>query len=68
MICQLSLLAVVLWRMVDTYVIGGYGSNGPVITVYGLCLETQEWTIMALMDTARDGFAAALYLRICRLQ
>ena len=50
------------------YVIEGYGSNGPVITVYGLCLETQEWTIMALMDTAWDGFAAALYLPIWRLQ
>eukprot|EP00814_Leptocylindrus_danicus_P021545 CAMPEP_0116023592 /NCGR_PEP_ID=MMETSP0321-20121206/11707_1 /TAXON_ID=163516 /ORGANISM="Leptocylindrus danicus var. danicus, Strain B650" /LENGTH=121 /DNA_ID=CAMNT_0003494949 /DNA_START=185 /DNA_END=550 /DNA_ORIENTATION=+ len=33
-------------------VLGGYGNDGPVNTVYRLCLDTMEWTIMALMDNA----------------
>jgi len=31
-----------------------------VNTVYRMCLDTQEWTIMAPMDTARGEFAAVL--------
>ena len=42
------------------YVIGGFGSNGAVNTVYRLCLDTEVWSIMALMATARYNFAAAL--------
>ena len=42
------------------YVIGGFGINGYVNTVYRLCLVTQEWTTMAPMGTDRGFFAAAM--------
>ena len=42
------------------YVLGGFGNNGHVNTVYRLCFETQVWSIMAPMDTVGDDFAAVV--------